>query len=351
MIRLLKTKLVALKTDLFDIKLPKFFSKNEFLAGLYYAFISNSFNREHISVLKGKIKHIEDSKKQSENLYLLIRNVHRIEKGLTMIPLREVFAEDYLPETINAYLRLEDNVFEVKNKQFIWFKDVLTSYFSIVKHTKTVKIQFDKFNSCTLNFENTDVSSLKTPYKRDVLETPAVRYEDFVKLNKYRRSVRWFLNKKVDRELVDKAIEVALQAPSACNRQPFQFIIIDNPIKLAEVVKIPMGTSGYSHNIQMMIVVVGNLDAYFSERDRHIIYIDASLANMTLMLALETLGLSSCAINWPDIEFKEKQMELFLGLEKHQRPIMCMAVGYPDFQGKVAFSEKRELNLIRKYIN
>ena len=43
MIRLLKTKLVALKTDLFDIKLPKLFSKNEFLAVLYYAFISNSF--------------------------------------------------------------------------------------------------------------------------------------------------------------------------------------------------------------------------------------------------------------------------------------------------------------------
>jgi len=70
---------------------------------------------------------------------------------------------------------------------------------------------------------------------------------------------------------------------------------------------------------------------------------------MTFMLALETLGLSSCPINWPDIEALEKRMEKALGLEGHQRPIMCMAVGYPDPEGMVAFSEKRNIDEIRKY--
>ncbi|MEI6864957.1 hypothetical protein [Flavicella sp.] len=60
-------------------------------------------------------------------------------------------------------------------------------------------------------------------------------------------------------------------------------------------------------------------------------------------------GLSSCAINWPDIEHLEKRMENTLGLEKYQRPIMCMAVGFPDTEGKVAYSEKRNIDLIRKY--
>ena len=92
-----------------------------------------------------------------------------------------------------------------------------------------------------------------------------------------------------------------------------------------------------------------NQDAYFDERDRHVIYIDASLANMSLILALETLGLSSCCVNWPDIEHLEKRMDKVLSLEKHQRPIMCLAIGYPDPDGEVAYSEKRDIELIRKY--
>jgi nitroreductase len=110
-----------------------------------------------------------------------------------------------------------------------------------------------------------------------------------------------------------------------------------------------MGVKGYVDGIPMMIVVVGNLDAYFHERDRHLIYIDGSLASMSFMLGLETLGLSSCPINWPDIDRLEKKMQKALKLEKYQRPIMCMAVGFPHPEGKVAYSEKRSLEYIRKY--
>lgn len=187
------------------------------------------------------------------------------------------------------------------------------------------------------------------PYCRDNSSFSKITYEDFYKLNKQRRSVRWFLEKPVARELIDKAILAAIQAPSACNRQPFEFRIIDDKTLLEKVVEIPMGTKGYSHSIQTFIVIVGNLDAYFDERDRHLIYIDASLANMSLMLAFETLGLSSCPINWPDIESREKMMAKFLNLKPYQRPVMCIGVGYPDPEGMVAYSEKRDLNKIRKF--
>lgn len=70
---------------------------------------------------------------------------------------------------------------------------------------------------------------------------------------------------------------------------------------------------------------------------------------MSLMLALETLGLSSCPINWPDIEMREKKMDKFLKLEPYQRPIMCMGIGYPDPEGMIAYSEKKQLDHIRSY--
>lgn len=159
------------------------------------------------------------------------------------------------------------------------------------------------------------------------------------------------MEKPVPRELIDKAIHAAIQAPSACNRQPFEFRIFDDKEMVQQVVNIPMGTRGYGHNIPVVIVVTGNLDAYFSERDRHVIYIDASLASMSLMLALETLGLSSCPINWPDIEQRERQMEKLLALKKYQRPVMCIGVGYADPEGMVAFSAKRPIEMVRSYNN
>jgi nitroreductase len=102
-----------------------------------------------------------------------------------------------------------------------------------------------------------------------------------------------------------------------------------------------MGTTGYAENIPALVVVLGDLSCYPEERDRHVAYIDASLAAMQFMLALETLGLASCPINWPDIEYRERLMDRELELPPHLRPVMLLAVGYAEPSGGVPFSAKK----------
>ena len=265
-------------------------------------------------------------------------------------PRRPVFALDYIEQTSNTFLSLSVSSYGGL-AQYKWFRDVLTEYFrSSEAHPKVDNLAM-RFFAGIRNIEGASINGFKKsiPYKRMAEHKPQISYEDFYKLTRYRRSVRWFLDQRIPRDLVDKAVLAASQAPSACNRQPFQYFIIDDPDLLKTVSTLPKGIKGYAEGIPMLMVVVGNLDAYFDERDRHVIYIDASLANMTLMLALETMGLSSCPINWPDIESLEQEMEQVLDLKKHQRPLMCMAIGYPDPEGMVAFSEKRNLDQIRKY--
>lgn len=329
--------------------LPKYFIKFRFLSSIYYFFISSKFLREHHAVLSGKVKHLKESKSGNKNIYTLIRNTHRIEKGLLMRPRRPVFALDYIDETTNAFCKLWNADLVKSDKQYKWFYDVLNEYFTVSGDHPKIKRNFEKFKNTLSGKSINSPSPNSIPYYRQLNERPNISFEDFYQLTKFRRSVRWFLDKKVPRELIDKAVLAAIQSPSACNRQPFQYIIVDDDELLKIVVNLPGGVAGYSDSIPVFIAVVGNLDAYFDERDRHVIYIDASLANMTFMLALETLGLSSCAINWPDVEDREKKMAKALNLEKHQRVIMCMAVGFPDPDGKVAFSEKRSLDYIRTY--
>ena len=102
-----------------------------------------------------------------------------------------------------------------------------------------------------------------------------------------------------------------------------------------------MGTRGFSENIQALAVIVGDLSCYPKEQDRHLIYIDGGLIAMQFMLALESLGLSSCPINWPDIERFEKKLARRLELEIYQRPIMLIAIGYADADSGVPFSQKK----------
>ncbi|MEX2478144.1 MAG: nitroreductase family protein [Gracilimonas sp.] len=350
MIQLLKKAKRVFDQILFEIDafLVWVFYHNKILANLYYIFFSTSFFREHRAVLAGKANYIKDLKSKKSSYYLLVRNTHRIEKGLLMKPRRPVFAKRYIEETVDSFEKIWLTTTDVNNEQLYWFKDVLNEYFNVAGEDELIDAQAKKFRRI-LNEKKLmkDRTSTSVPYKRS--QDSTVSYEDFYHLTLQRRSVRWFLEKKVPRELIDKAILAASQAPSACNRQPFYYKVIDDPTLLKEVVNYPMGTVGYSHSIKTFIIVVGNLDAYFSERDRHLIYIDASLANMNLMLALETLGLSSCPINWPDIEKREKMMDKFLKLKPYQRPIMCLGVGYPDPEGMVAYSEKRNLKDLRSY--
>ncbi len=87
--------------------------------------------------------------------------------------------------------------------------------------------------------------------------------------------------------------------------------------------------------------MVGDLGAYPEARDRHVIYIDGSLAAMQLMLAFESLGLSTCPINWPDIETAERRLAQKLGLAYHERTVMLLAVGYADPTGGIPYSDKK----------
>lgn len=186
------------------------------------------------------------------------------------------------------------------------------------------------------------------PFARDLAAPLPVAYADLLALAVRRRSVRWFRPEPVPRALFEKALAVAAQSPTACNRQPFVFRVFDEAGMVRQVAETAMGTRGYGHNLPMIAVLVGQQRHVFDARDRHLIYIDGALAAMALCLALETLGLSSCLINWPDIEAREAALARLIDLDADERPVMLIAIGHPDPGGLVPYSAKKALcDLVR----
>ncbi len=323
------------------------FSSSYLLSIPYHWFGFINFMREQRAVLAGKKQYYKNLDKPDSSSALLRRNTHRLEKGMTMQPLRPTFAENYIAETVEVYAEVQSrfqlDTNSVDEGELTWANNVLAQYFSQVKETPVISKARLRFDECTFEPGTSDL----VPYQRDQLNIP--KFEAMLALSKQRRSIRWYLDKKVDRELIDQALLVAREAPSACNRLPYEFRIFDDPALVKEVANLPFGTTGYADNIPVIAVLVGKLDSYFSARDRHAIYIDSALAGMSFSFALETLGLSSCMINWPDFEPLEMKMANKLGLKRHERPIMLMAIGYADPTALVANSKKKDLDTIRSY--
>jgi len=306
-------------------------------------------NREQYAVLSGRRAYYRNLKKHRPSHVELRRNIHRLEKGLAMRPRRDVFARDFIEETVDFYahaLARPVGAVEIDPGEIRWAHDVLGAYFAAVTDGDPGIARARKAFEALAHLESD--GSLH-PYPVAKLHAPAIEYDQLLDLALNRRSVRWFLDKPVPRDLIDKALLVARQAPTSCNRLAYEFLVFDDEDQVRTISRIPFGAAGYSHQIPVIIVVKGDLSSYFSPRDRHGPYIDASLAVMGFMYALQTLGLSSSAINWPDFEPLEAKMAKTLRLKPHERVIMLLAVGYADPEGMVASSEKKSLDVLRRY--
>ena len=345
---------IKVKIDMFFVHLA---GKSRFSADLYYL-LANGFSNEHRAVLQGRKAYYDSLGNIGETCALLRRNTHRLEKGLIMRPRRDVFAEGFIQETVDCYSNAVQAP-RISANEKKWATDVLDEYFSIVGSSRITDKAKAAYVEAKRNLTGDLIAaavlpspeSAFKPYAYKHLPQVRISFEELKQLFIRRRSVRWYRDQPVPLELVQKAANVASLAPSACNRQPYRFAFCNNKAKAVAIAKCAGGTGGFADNLPAIIVIVGDLSAYPFERDRHLIYIDGSLASMQLMLALETLGLSSCSINWPEVDVSERKIRRLVNLKDYERVVSLLAVGYADEDGGIPYSQKKMNNAILEDIS
>jgi len=323
----------------------KIVRRSDWLIALYYM-LEGTFAWEQRATFELQVQADTRLNDLQASKYQLRRGVHRLEKGLIMRPRRDVFGEDYIGATVAYFARVQQEA--TGDPTVDWARDVLTEFFQAAAVGKSTIIDNARTAFKKTSSPATPPQGDSRPYVRDTSPL-RIRIEDMQALAQRRRSVRWYTPTPVPRQVIDKAIDVARLSPSACNRQPFAFRIYDDPALVQQVSAIPMGTRNFAHNFPCVCVLVGDMNAFSAIRDRHVPYIDASLAAMAFQFALEVQGIGSCSINWPEMPEREKQMQDLLSLRPTERPIMLISLGYPDPSGMVPFSEKKPLDEIRNY--
>jgi nitroreductase len=348
----LKTALKAVKRRFKD-SVWKTVSRRRYLAPFYYHFLSSAFDGEMKSVIAGQLHHqFGDKIETVGNEYAFRRNIHRLEKGLSMRPRRKVFAASYIENTTAFFLRLSDlcSTGDQGAVELLeWSRDVLCRYFEVVAQDADPAVDAARDLFLKAGAHPPKESGHRVPFVRPAVLQPPVTYDEFKSLALNRKSIRRYEQRPLPREVIDKAVDVARFAPSACNRQPFEIRVYDEREMIDALGSLAGGAKDLYQNYPCLLVLVGRLRAFPKESDRHIIYIDASLAAMSLILAFETLGVGSCVVNWPDIPDKDAAVNAAMGLDPDERVVMMISAGFEDREGEVCWSQRKPIEEIRSF--
>ena len=154
-------------------------------------------------------------------------------------------------------------------------------------------------------------------------------------LVKHRKSVRDFQDRPVEREKIMMCLEAARLAPSACNSQPWKFIVVDDK-QLKKKLYDAAFSGIYSINsfckmAPIMVVVISEKSKFIARigeifRGTKYYLIDIGIACEHFVLEAEDLGLGTCWIGW----FNEQAVKSVLNIPKHKKIDIIIALGYYD---------------------
>jgi nitroreductase len=165
---------------------------------------------------------------------------------------------------------------------------------------------------------------------------------EFLELVKKRYSVRAYKTIPVEEDKLHKVLEAARLAPTACNLQPFQMIIIHTKGREAQLKRIY--TPAFFTQAPIVICACGTPGGCWTRRDgKYYSDVDVTIAMDHLILAATDLGLGTCWIGAFDPDAARK----ILGLPEGTEPIAFTPLGYPA--DRPGAKTRKKLDEIVKY--
>lgn len=162
----------------------------------------------------------------------------------------------------------------------------------------------------------------------------AIKSEQLLELFNARQSERRYDNRAVEREKIERVLEAARLAPSACNAQPWTYVVVDSPeLKNSMVDAIADRVLPLNHFTKQAPVIIAVVEesanltsrvgtavkgTYFPPFD-----IGLSLSQLCLQATVE--GLGTCIMGW----LNQKKVKTLLGIPKGKKVPLVVTLGYP----------------------
>ena len=160
-----------------------------------------------------------------------------------------------------------------------------------------------------------------------------------------RRSVRSYLNKEVKTEKIEKLLRAGMQAPSAMNCQPWEFIVVSGKENLQELSKVSkFGLAIEKANKAIIVLFNKNksiMQKYWQQ--------DLGAATQNILLEAVELNLGSLWVGVAPDTSKIEYIQKIYKLDENLIPFNVIAIGYLEKEDDNFFIDRYDEKKV-KYI-
>ncbi len=279
---------------------------------------------------------------QSTN-FAILQASHRLEKGLCIRNPRTGWGIDQAEKLVELIAmeksKADPDVMAVEIGKAVLYEYIESKSTVPSENKKLYKLN-SKIVSTGLELtEKTVHGGTLSLCKDDLIQDKSVE-----KLFLSRHSVRDFSDSPVDTVKLEKAISLALRAPSACNRQATQIYVISGEDRI-------QAGSSNDYHADMYLIITGNIKAYvMGELNDWIV--STSVFCGYLSLALHAEGIGSCIFRKDiiaDSKYNKTIMKM-CGIPDDEQIILEMAIGNYKDEFKVPVSQRRDAKDIIHYL-
>ena len=148
-----------------------------------------------------------------------------------------------------------------------------------------------------------------------------------------RQSDRKYSERPVEEDKLERIIEAGRMAPSACNSQPWKFVIVNDPEILKRVAGSAsakaLGMNMFVEQAPLLMVIVRESPNFSSKvggviKSKDYSHIDIGIAAENICLQAAAEGLGSCILGW----FDEKELRNILNIPRSKRVELIISLGY-----------------------
>jgi len=179
---------------------------------------------------------------------------------------------------------------------------------------------------------------------------------NFFELVNKRESCRAYTEQPVEQEKLMSCIEAARLAPSACNSQPWRFVLVNEQEKVTALAHLLQdkitGLNKFAYDAPAFIVVVEGVAKLSASlggkvKDQHYAAIDLGIATEHICLAATEQGIGTCIMGW----FDEKAIKKLFNIPVGRRVRLVIAFGYSKYPEarKKARKEMQEIVSFNKW--
>lgn len=157
----------------------------------------------------------------------------------------------------------------------------------------------------------------------------------FINLADARFSVRKYKSIKVEREKILRCLEAVRLTPSACNSQPWHFVVVDNPDEVAVLAgktTLPLSKlNQFTKGAPVIVAIVAEkrvlsaqIGGLIKKKPYYLMDIGMAAEHFCLQAAEE--GLGTCMLGW----FNEKAVKEYLSVPAKKSIPLLITLGYPE---------------------